>query len=48
MYFKLEKGVRRGDPVTVYLLILCLEILFMLIKRNKNIKGAKLFENSFL
>ena len=22
MYFKLEKGVRRGDPVTAYLLIL--------------------------
>ena len=47
-YFKLEKGERQGDPVSAYLFILCLEILFMLIKNNKNITGIKLFENTFL
>ena len=47
-YFKLEKGARQGDPVSAYLFIRCLEILFMLIKNNKNIKGIKIFENTFL
>ena len=46
-FFKLEKGTQ-GDPVSAYLLILCLEILLMLIKNDKNIKGIKLFENTFL
>ena len=47
-YFKLEKGDRQGQPASTYLFILCLEILFILIKSNRNIKGIKIFENSFL
>ena len=47
-YFKLEKGAIQANPVSVYLFILCLEILFLLIKNNKNIKGIKMFENTFL
>ena len=38
---KLEKGAKQGDPVSVYLFILGLEILFKFIKNNKNIKGIK-------
>ena len=46
--FKHEKGVRQGDLVSAYLFILCLEILFILIKSKRNIKGIKMFENTFL
>ena len=34
--------------MSAYLFILGLDILFMLIKNNKNIKGIKMFENTFL
>ena len=47
-YFKLQKTVRQGNPVSAYLFILCLKILFMLIKNNINIKGNKIFEKVFL
>ena len=33
---------QQGNP------ILCFEILFMLIKNNKNIKSIEMFENTFL
>ena len=47
-YFKFEKVTRQEHPLSAYLYVLCLEILFMLIKNNENIKGTKLFENTFL
>ena len=45
--FKLKNGAQQGDPVSVYLFILYLEILFMLIKNEQNIKSIKMFENTF-
>ena len=36
-YFKLDKGTRQGDPISVNLFILVLEIVFNLIKQNKDI-----------
>ena len=47
-YFKLGKGERQGNPASVYLVIPSSETLFMLIKNSKNIKGIKMFENTFL
>ena len=47
-YFKLEKGTRQGDPISACLFILVLEIFFLCIKENKNIKGLNIFNHIFL
>ena len=44
-YFKLEKGARQGDPIPAYLFILVLEIIFIFIRENKNVKGINIFDN---
>ena len=46
-YFNLEKGVHQGDPVSAYLFILALEVLFVFIKSNENIKGIEIFKYVF-
>ena len=47
-YFKLDKGTRQGDPISAYLFILVLEIVFNLIKQNKDIHGLTFFDHTFL
>ena len=47
-YFKLDKGTRQGDPTSAYLFILVLEIVFNLIKQNKDIHGLSFFDHTFL
>ena len=47
-YFKLEKGTRQFDSISAYLFIIVLEIVFLSIKGNKNIKGLNIFNHTFL
>ena len=45
-YFKLEKRTQQGDLVSTDLLISCLEMLFMIVKNNKDIKSLKIPGNT--
>ena len=47
-YFKLNRGARQGDPISAYLFILALEILFFLVKENRRIKGRNIFDHCYL
>ena len=45
--FKLGRGCRQGDPLSPYIFILCVEILGILVRNNKNIKGIEIYGNEF-
>ena len=42
-YFKLERGTRQGDPISAYLFIIVLEVVFRIIKETSNIEGFEVF-----
>ena len=41
-YFFLQRGARQGNPVSAYLLILVLEVVFSLIKPSDKINGLEI------
>ena len=41
-YFKLERGVRQGDPLSPYVFILVMEILAHAVRQDNEIKGIKI------
>ena len=47
-YFILKTGARQGNPMSAYLFIIALEVLFALIKNKVDIKGIDLFDHTFL
>ena len=47
-YLKLERAAQQGDPFSAYLFILLLEIFFVFIKNNPNVKGLNIFKHEFL
>ena len=47
-YFRLQQGVCQGNPILAYVFVLCLKILFILIKNGPNIKDIEILEYCYL
>ena len=41
-YFNLNRGTRQGDPLSAYMFAPAIEVLFIMIRENVDIKGLSL------
>ena len=41
-FFNIGRGCRQGDPPSPYIFLLCAEVLSLMLKQNKDIKGVKI------
>ena len=44
-WFQLSRGVRQGCPLSVYLFLLCVEIMSCMVRENKDIAGFVMNNN---